>query len=728
MNEATSKAFDRLHPKICQWIWQQGWNSLRDVQEMAVGPVLDANRDLVITAATAAGKTEAAFLPAISSLLFDPPTESVGILYVSPLKALINDQTRRLQTIADLTELKVTTWHGDASVAGKHDCQKTPEGIVLITPESLESLLMKPVSWCRRGLKGLRYVIIDEFHAFIGSERGCQLQSLLHRLDFMLERKVPRIALSATLGDMNAVLRFLRPEGGFAQEILESQAEKASLKLQVRAFGSESTQTDEEGSIPPVFEHLYRVTHGHSNLIFCNSRSKTEELANAMRRTSELHGIENEYFAHHGKLSKELREGLEATLQRDERPTTAVCTSTLEMGIDIGHVDSVLQLDAPMSVASLRQRIGRAGRRGQAPLFRQILIEPEESIDSLLDRLRLNLYQSIAMIHLMLQRFIEPVNDRQLHFSTLVQQTLSVVVHYGSADALDLYRHLCETGAFAGVSPGMYRVLLASMIAHRLLEKVDRSTLVIGDLGERVTGNYKFYSAFKTPEEYTFKSKGRMIATFPIACQPPLYPGQRIIMAGRPWEVKVVDDTHRLVEMSASEKGVTLQLETFGANIHRQIREEMRRLYMSNDRPMFCDPLALDFFEKARLVFRHQGLMHEEVITFGGDTFIFSWQGDRAARTIAALLQTKRFQTRLYRGVVIVERTSRSTLIEALREIYAQGPIYEAKLALQTSSKLIEEKFDRYVPTELLAIEYGYRNFDMKEAWTWLEAFIRKAV
>lgn len=146
-----SSAFERFHPLVQRWIWNQQWTQLREVQEMAAEPVLKANQDVVISAATAAGKTEAAFLPAISKILQVPPHNSVGILYVSPLKALINDQARRLATLSEITHLKITPWHGDASQSGKMDCARSPEGIVLITPESLESMLMKPVSWCQKG-------------------------------------------------------------------------------------------------------------------------------------------------------------------------------------------------------------------------------------------------------------------------------------------------------------------------------------------------------------------------------------------------------------------------------------------------------------------------------------------------------------------------------------------------------------------------------------------------
>ncbi|MEJ1337377.1 MAG: DEAD/DEAH box helicase [Candidatus Sedimenticola sp. (ex Thyasira tokunagai)] len=173
-----SKAFEHFHPDVQRWIWKQGWPALRDVQEQAAAPVMGGDRDVLISAATAAGKTEAAFLP-IYSLLASRSDPGVGTLYISPLKALINDQRRRLDSLSEITGIPVTSWHGDASMAGKQQLRKDPRGVLLITPESLESLLMNSSDWCASAFINLTHVIIDEFHAFLGTERGIQLQSLL---------------------------------------------------------------------------------------------------------------------------------------------------------------------------------------------------------------------------------------------------------------------------------------------------------------------------------------------------------------------------------------------------------------------------------------------------------------------------------------------------------------------------------------------------------------------
>jgi len=220
---------------------------------------------------------------------------------------------------------------GDISRALKQKQRKNPQGALLITPESLESMLLNQSGWTSQAFAHLRYIVIDEFHTFIGTERGQQLQSLMHRLEFMIDNIVPRIALSATLGNMQLIAESLRQ----------------SKKLPCR-----------------IIESNTAILRGKSHLAFANSRSRTEYIATKLSDYCDKNTVPNEFFPHHGNLSKELRESLESRLQENKLPTTAVCTMTLELGIDIGNVDSIAQITAPHSVASLRQRNSTHFRTG----------------------------------------------------------------------------------------------------------------------------------------------------------------------------------------------------------------------------------------------------------------------------------------------------------------------------------------------------------------------------
>src|ERR1700753_1486199 len=203
-------AFDQLDERIRHWVWREGWTELRDAQERAIPALIDADRDAIIAAATAAGKTEAAFLPILSNLLRDEPC-SGSVLYISPLKALINDQWSRLDKLCESLEIPVTGWHGDVSSGRKQRFVKKPAGVLLITPESLEAMFVTRGASLASTFAALRYVVVDELHAFLGSERGMQLQSLMQRVDHACGRSVPRVGLSATLGDMRLAAAFLRP-------------------------------------------------------------------------------------------------------------------------------------------------------------------------------------------------------------------------------------------------------------------------------------------------------------------------------------------------------------------------------------------------------------------------------------------------------------------------------------------------------------------------------------
>ena len=361
------RAFEHLDPRIQKWVYKQGWEDLRDIQKMSISPILAGNSDLVVSASTAAGKTEAAFLPACSVIADE--TKGFGILYISPLKALINDQYRRLEGLCDDLNLPVIPWHGDSPQSKKKRANQNPEGILLITPESLESLLVREAGWVKAAFETLRYIIIDEYHAFVGFERGCHLQSLMHRLENLLERQsepIPRIALSATLGDMEGVVSYLRPTKSIPCKLVVGKQSRSTLKMQVRGYIEGASQETIEPEVPvsadrKIANDLYETLRGDSHLVFANSRQRTENFAVMLREMCEENYVPNEFFPHHGSLSKDLRSELESRLQKENLPTTAVCTMTLELGIDIGKVLSVAQVTAPHSVASLRQRLGRSG-------------------------------------------------------------------------------------------------------------------------------------------------------------------------------------------------------------------------------------------------------------------------------------------------------------------------------------------------------------------------------
>lgn len=713
-----SRGFNRLHEGVQRWVWAQDWNALRDIQERAIEPILGGNCDVIISASTAAGKTEAAFLPACSRVVELSPN-GIGILYISPLKALINDQYRRLQGLCDILGISVTPWHGDVLRSVKDKQRKAPNGILLITPESLESLLLNQAGWCTQAFDGLSHIIVDEFHAFLGTERGCQLQSLMHRLEFLLKRTVPRIALSATLGEMQQVAHYLRPNKKLPCSIIESSSSRSDLKIQLRGYLSPARKDDE---LPSAFDaitnDLYAILRGTSHLVFANSRGLTEEIAADLSDRCERDGVPNEFFPHHGNLSKEIRESLEARLQEEQFPTTAVCTMTLELGIDIGSVDSIAQVTAPHSVASLRQRLGRSGRRGEAAILR--LFIPEDEItgrSDLRDRLRLETVQCIAMINLLLKKWYEPAPENQYHLSTLVQQTLSVVGQYGGVRANQLWSLLCDTGPFSLVDRALYVTFLRALGEQELITQTQDGQLILGHKGEKFVEHFTFYTAFKTPEEYRLECAGRVLGTIPI--KNPLMIGQLVIFAGKRWEVLHVDAEKKLITLKRATGGRPPRFDSDGQMVHDIVRQEMLRVYQQRAVPIYLDKTARSIFDEGVECFHTLGLDKVNALQTGSTLQILPWLGDRITSTITALLRGQELAADCFGGVIDIRNSSIELFHEAVEAILQEDKPTSAELAAMVLDTIVE-KHDPVLPKDLRDLGYGAKFFDVAGAWEWM--------
>ncbi|WP_201558616.1 DEAD/DEAH box helicase [Psychrobacter sp. 72-O-c] len=757
----------QLDSRIQRWIFNQGWHGLREVQAKAIAPILSGKTDVLISAATAAGKTEAFFLPACSVLVKsddgqnsdrhgkEGESNGVGILYISPLKALINDQYRRLESLAELLDMQVTPWHGDSPRSKKQQQKKSPSGIILITPESLESLLVRDAGWVKQAFGSLKYIVIDEFHAFLGSERGQHLLSLLTRLEHLTERldsPIPRVALSATLGDLGSVPKSLRPNQSLPCVIIEEDEATASIKVQVKGYvqpsklaleadskniNVENPDAKNMGIEPPytaeaqVCADLYRFCRGGSHLVFANSRQRTEMIATELSDLCERNIVPNEFFPHHGSLSKELRESLEKRLQKEALPTTAICTMTLELGIDIGKVDTVVQVTAPHSVASLRQRLGRSGRRGDSAVLRMLITEDEIDKDTnLIDRLRLKLIQSLAMIRLLIiSKWFEPADTSLYHFSTLLHQVLATIGQWGGIRADQLYMLLCKQGPFQQIQPVHFKSLLIQMGQMQLLTQLGNQQLVLGIIGERIVGHYTFYAVFKTLEEYRIVTGNRTLGTLPVETM--LIPEQYIIFGGRRWQVKDIDMDKKVVDViSVKGGGKPPAFGGGGMSIHDRVRQEMYeilsngdyRIQVGNHYVDFADETARQLFSESIDTFRRYDLNNQPVIDQDGNSYIFMWRGDKVVNTLVALLIRHDFIVEVYAGVIRVNEVDSIQIHQFLQKLAAQPLLSAIELAETVPNKLVE-KFDEYLPEDLLTIGYGAQAFDIGGLKEWLARF-----
>ena len=712
-----SDAFDRLSRPVQKWVRDKGWSRLRDIQVRGIDTIMDGNRDVIFAANTAGGKTEAAFLPLISQVLDDAGERlevrrsGFDILYIGPLKALISDQARRLSDICDDAGLAVVPWHGDVSASIKTKARKNPSGILLITPESLEALFVKGGAEIPRLFAGTRAIVIDELHTMLGSERGMQLQSLMTRIEVAIGRRPRRVGLSATLGDMRLASAALRQGDGDEVELIEARGGEAELRLQVlghvqaserKRERAETAQNDCQSCVQLISAHLFKNLRGSDNLVFAGSRNRVETYADRLRRMCEAENLPQEFFAHHANIAKEQRQFIEKRLKDGRLPTSAVCTSTLELGIDIGDVVSVAQIGASFSVASLRQRLGRSGRRADRPaILRQYVIESALDAGShTADRLRLGLLRAVATIELLLEGWCEPPRIGALHLSTLVHQILSVIASSGGARAETLYGLLCTRGPFKTVDPAVFAQVLRCLgdADAGLIEQSANGLLMLGGKGERLVEHYGFYAVFETSDEYRLIADGRELGTIPVDSV--LAPGMMIIFSGRRWTVKEVRDSERVILVTASAGGVP---PVFGGNpgmIHDTVVARMFDLLGSGKVPVYLDAGAVSLLGQARTNYRSLRFDRRGLSRCGEHgALVFTRRGTIATNTLALALRSAGFGVEAHDGLLEVSGAAGERDIVNTMQDLSMGKSVELFLA---NTNLRFEKFDHYLSDDLL--------------------------
>lgn len=718
---ATRPAFDRLAPPLQRWLWEQGWSGLREAKEAALPLLLDGEQDVVIAAATASGKTEAAFLPLLTRLWQEKgKDEGKGmVLYVAPMKALINDQFERLGLICERLEIPVTPWHGDVGEPPRKRFFADPRGVVLITPESLESLLFRRGAELGRIFAGLEAVVVDELHAFIGGERGRQLQSLLHRLDAAIGRRVQRVGLSATLGDMRLAAEFLRPGAGAGVAVIVSSAEKKRLDLAFKAVlvppGTEEVVTAAHQAIAA---ELFTRLRDANYLIFPNTTGLVEQYADSLRLLSEAARVPVSFFPHHGRLGKAERQTTEAELKRGDRPISAICTTTLEMGIDIGAIRGVVQIGAPDTVSSLCQRIGRAGRRAEesARLWQYCVAEEPHTNMGCAVGLHAGFIQALAIIRLYLAKWYEPPRSSALHYSTLVQQILALIGERHGISAADAYRTLCLRGPFGNISEADFIELLRALAAQGLIMQDATRLLLHGPLGEKRVNHFTFFAAFPDTQEYRLMHAGKELGTLPLKMNHQV--GSVVIFAGRRWRMTEIDHDKRRVELVPATVGDRPRTRGEGSPVHDRVRAEMRAVLEDADEPEWLDEKAHEVLRAARQHYRDLGLGACTQIAEGNSVNLFLWRGDAVQDGLVALLISHGLKAENH-GICIEIGRSSLPMLSAVLQAIAAAPCPQADRILNRQAIGNPEKWDWVLPDRLFYASYASSRLDLAGAHSW---------
>lgn len=719
---AKPSAFSRLHPKLQQSLYGMSWTKLRQIQVDAIHEVFDGEGDIVISARTAAGKTEAAFLPILSQII-DDHEQSVRAIYAGPLKALINDQFLRLERLCELAEIPVHKWHGDVGQAARKRFFEKPSGVLLITPESIESLFINHSHKLSKLFAGLSFFVIDELHSFLGNERGAHLRSLMTRLTAKSREPIRRIGLSATLGDLTAAQHWLRPNDPERVRLLEDKEGKAiSMRLSgYLRFANESktTDTSEDGEIETqsgsLLSDVFEAFHGKAALIFANRKDRIETYADTVRRIAERRGLPNLFRVHHGSLSKGEREETEEEL-RAGKPIAAFCSSTLEMGIDVGSVKSIGQIGPPWSVNSLAQRLGRSGRKEGEKSEIRIYIEEDELGPgaTIIDRLFPDLLQTIAMTELLLTKWCEPPEVDRLHLSTLVQQTMSVIKEAGGARADQLHATLIKSGAFPTVDQAIFIDVLRSMGKADLIEQTVEGVLILGLLGEKIVTSRDFYMAFIVPEEYRVIHSGRHVGN--VNSAPDLSVDAYIILAGRRWKILQVDQDRKEILVQPSPAGRTPSFSGMRfSDIHPKIRETMRSLLLRDDMPIYLNPKAKEMLTSARAAAREAELSQRSFLKDGPDTIWFPWTGSRIQRTLVGLGKLACGFRVQEEGIALkIEKMTEEAIREAYRKVLENCP--SAMKVANELGGLAMEKYEPFLSEELQALVFAKDYLDLEGA------------
>ena len=691
--------FDRYAPFIQDFIYDHDWEGLRSIQVAAADAIFNTDDHVLLTASTASGKTEAAFFPILTLFDEDPPA-SIGALYIGPLKALINDQFLRLGDLCEEAHIPVWHWHGDVAASHKRKLMKEPSGILQITPESLEALLMHKHAAVPRLFGDLRFVVIDEVHSLLRGDRGGQTLCLIERLSRMAGVDPRRIGLSATIGDPEHVGSFLASGTGRGCIIPRFEEPRRTWRLSMEHFyitGPQATErardefsqggaagalradgtiaadvvavervdraghggTDDAVTIPRVDErallaaddrapadadpgigYIFERTRGAKCLVFVNSREEAEAVCTMLRAYCEANREPDRFLIHHGNLSSAIRETAEEVMRDDERLDTTVTTATLELGIDIGRLERAFQIDAPFTVSSFLQRMGRTGRRGSPPEMHFVMREEQpEPRTTMPETIPWKLLQGIALVELYREeKWVEPPRLDRLPYSLLYHQTMATLASTGELSPAALASRVLTLSYFHRVSADDFRVLLRHLIETDHIEQTEGGGLIVGLAGERYTTSFKFYAVFQENEEFTVRSESAELGT--IVNPPP--PGERIAIAGACWVVEEVDWKRHLVYCTQVKGRVPAYFGDCPGDIHTHVLERMRRVLATHETYPYLLANARARLAQARRTAELSGAAADPLINLGGDTWVLiPWLGSYAFLALERLIKIK---------------------------------------------------------------------------------------
>ena len=548
-------SYKLLNRELRFYIHEKGWPSLTKIQNAAIKTYFSSENNLILSAATAQGKTEAAFLPAISSIgNFD---QGLKILYISPLIALINDQFKRINDMCIDMDIKITAWHGEASKGKKDSLIENPKGIMLITPESIEALLSNKSDVCKNLLKDVEVIIVDEIHSFLAGNRGLQLKSLLSRILRYTYESPRMIGLSATIGENNYNLAKNFFINGRQTNIIVDKS-RNDLEMTLDYYPADNISID-------AVKKISGYADDGSMLVFPNTRDKVETLAVNLSNEFKESGKDIEIFAHHSSVSKNRRKEIEDFAKEARMEKFVICaSSTLELGIDIGSVSSVCQYGSSHTVLSLAQRLGRSGRKTKTSILHQISSNPWD------------LLESLATITLYEDGILEKTDTTVKAYDVFAHQVLSTLLeNFGLSK--EEYKYLNKSMiTFSDITDDEFEKISAHLKKEGYIEVLENE-IITGQALKKLMSRGNFYNQFITGGVYNVYSDKAKIGELEI--RPEIQVDTNIYLAGSVWRIQQILTKNKKIIVENAHEGKAPKFTSIAnIDISENIRNRMKEI------------------------------------------------------------------------------------------------------------------------------------------------------
>lgn len=689
--------YSLLSRSMREYVYKNKWPSLTKIQAASIKGICTSDNNLILVAPTAQGKTEAAFLPAISTA--NDFSSGLRILYISPLIALINDQFKRVEKMCEDLNIPVTSWHGEASKTKKDKLVANPSGIVLITPESLEALFVNRANDLDKLFGGLDYIIVDEIHGFLSGNRGVQLKSLLTRI-LKYTAKTPRyIGLSATIGDANYKLAKEFFNNGKDTNILIDQS-KNDLVASI-------SYIEEESITDKTIERILRFSQDGSMLVFPNSRKNVENLAVSLRKKADDLKMSTEIFAHHSSVSKQRRKEIENFAKRGDSDKFIICaTSTLELGIDIGSVHSICQYGSTYSVLSLAQRLGRSGRKTHKSILHQIATNPWD------------LVQALATISLYKEGNLDEICQIQKPYDVFAHQILSELIENNGLKDADYNNLITKLSAFSDISNEEFNEITSHLLENSFIEKLE-DEYIIGLEAEKLLKMGSFYNQFVSTDNFSVYSNKAKIGE--IEKNLDLKKGDNIYLSGLVWKIDSINIKSKKILVIKAEKGEAV---SFGSNsgedISNEIREKMEEIIIDRKNYSYNDKInnILD-----SLYVGDEGGFY--LINDEKGQGLRTFKGGKINRTLTLMLNIRSINNYKQdeRSSTIIGKNIRKALKKIITQKVSLDEIksYLDKNPKQVESYLSNNKYKNLIPQKLKSIYIINNLLDLDGAYEFLD-------